>query len=131
MGNPESSSDIKDRGGFNNKLVEELREIEAGHEAAISPESLNDGDSFLEGVVDRSVEGIRDFIEDFDGGFEDTDDKAIFIAGRIGLLLMKLFALRQRAGGVFAGIKGEDIGTDLVVAKTAIEQGEWGLFLNF
>jgi len=130
MGNPESSSDIKDRGGFNNKLVEELREIEAGHEAAISPESLNDGDSFLERAVDASVEGIKKYIEDFDGGFEDTDDRVIFIAGRIGLLLMKLFLLRQRAGGVLAGIKGEDIGVNLVVAKTAIEQGEWRLFLN-
>lgn len=132
MGNPESSSDIKDRGGFNNELVEELRRIESeGNEAsAISPESLSDGDSFLERAVDASVEGIKKYIEDFDGNFEDLDDKAIFIAGRIGTFLMKLIALKLRAGAAFASIKGESIGYNLQVAKTALEQGEWEIFLN-
>jgi len=130
MGNPETSSSIEGRGEFNNELVEDLRQMaEEKKTKAISPESLSDGDSFLERAVDASVEGIKKYIEDFDGNFEDIDDKAIFIAGRIGTYLMKLTALKLRAGGAFAHIKGEDIGYNLILAKTALEQGEWDLLI--
>ena len=154
MSNPDTESTTIQNNEFNSALTAELQGISmkakdkpveepakpekvvsesissSESETAITPESIEDGDNFLERTLDAAVDKVQDFIDDLGGDNKDTGDRVVFMLGKVGTLVFKILAAKLHSARALAGVSGDAMGYNLQVAKFAIEQGEYGVFLN-